>query len=242
MPLRDHFRPPVDRRHAWPGLHSAWPMHMIQRLNLLMPENYVAEPHAYLGGVAEVDVGAFEDDSTKVEGAEPSGGTAVVAMTRVSPTFSVATDLASLPDFEILIYDLDRARQLVAAIEIVSPANKDRPDHRRAFVAKWSGMLQRQVCVVVIDPVTIRQFNLYAELLGSAGLTDPSVNGEPPSIYAVSTRIFQANPAPRWDAWHYPLAVGQSLPTMPLWLTEDLCVPLELESSYEEACRTLRVT
>ena len=54
MPLRDHFRPPVDRRHAWPGLHSAWPMHMIQRLNLLMPENYVAEPHAYLGGVAEV--------------------------------------------------------------------------------------------------------------------------------------------------------------------------------------------
>ena len=38
-----------------------------------------------------------------------------------------------------------------------------------------------------------------------------------------------------------PLALGRPLPTLPLWLTEDFAVPLELEPSYEETCRILRI-
>ena len=33
----------------------------------------------------------------------------------------------------------------------------------------------------------------------------------------------------------------QPLPCLPLWLTEDLAVPLDLEASYEQTCRDLRV-
>ena len=40
----------------------------------------------------------------------------------------------------------------------------------------------------------------------------------------------------------YPLIVGQPLPTLPLWLTEDLMVPLDLEASYEAACRVLHIS
>jgi peptide/nickel transport system ATP-binding protein len=43
------------------------------------------------------------------------------------------------------------------------------------------------------------------------------------------------------ETWVHPLALGQSLPTLPLWLAENLAVPLELEQSYEETCRILRI-
>jgi hypothetical protein len=35
------------------------------------------------------------------------------------------------------------------------------------------------------------------------------------------------------QAWSHVLTVGQPLPTLPLWLTADLVVPLDLEQSYE---------
>jgi len=37
------------------------------------------------------------------------------------------------------------------------------------------------------------------------------------------------------------LTIGQSLPTLPLWLSEDFSVPLNLEESYEETCRIFRI-
>jgi hypothetical protein len=38
------------------------------------------------------------------------------------------------------------------------------------------------------------------------------------------------------------LSVGQKLPTLPLWLTEDLMVALDLEASYEATCRVLHIS
>ena len=79
-------------------------------------------------------------------------------------------------------------RRLVAAIEIVSPSNKDRPESRRAFVAKVAALLQHDVSVSLVDIVTIRQFNLYADLLELIGRSDPMFGAEPPALYAVTTR------------------------------------------------------
>jgi hypothetical protein len=42
-------------------------------------------------------------------------------------------------------------------------------------------------------------------------------------------------------AWTHTLGVGQPLPTVPLWLADNLAVPLELETSYEQTCRILRI-
>jgi hypothetical protein len=39
--------------------------------------------------------------------------------------------------------------------------------------------------------------------------------------------------------WSQVLAIGQPLPTLPLWLTQDLVVPLDLERSYEQVCSDL---
>ena len=45
---------------------------------------------------------------------------------------------------------------LLAAIEIVSPANKDRPENRRAFAAKCAALLRQGVAVSILDVVTAR--------------------------------------------------------------------------------------
>ncbi len=137
------------------------------------------------------------------------------------------------------VYDSRRGRRLVAAIEIVNPANKDRPEHRRAFVAKCAALLQNGVSVVIVDLVTTRQFNLYAEVLEFMGFADSSF--EPRPLYAAACRGTSGNDAWVLETWAPPLTLGHSLPTLPLWLTANLAVPLELEASYEDACRALRI-
>jgi hypothetical protein len=170
---------------------------------------------------------------------------------RLAPNYSAAPDLhlgdATAADFrdvdeyEVRVYDSARDRRLVAAIELVSPSNKDRPETRRAFVAKCAALLQQQVSVAIIDVVTTREFNLYAELLEFLGRTDPSLAQPPGALYAVACR--GTMPRKRWlfEAWHRGLTLGQPLPALPIWLADDLAITLDLENSYEETCRVLRI-
>ncbi len=123
----------------------------------------------------------------------------------------------------------------------VSPANKDRAERRHAFLAKCAVMLQQGVCVAIVDIVTTRSANLYRELMEFLGQPDPSFAGEEPSLYAASIRWSDRIDQWRLEAWAYPLAPGDALPTLPLWLAEDLAVPVEREATYEETCRVLRI-
>ncbi|MBY0526267.1 MAG: DUF4058 family protein [Gemmataceae bacterium] len=196
MPLRDHFRPPLDNLRHWEGFHGQWPAMIVLDLMRKLPERYFAEPRVHLGNVAE---------------------------------------------YEVRVFDAKRNSRLVAAVEIVSPSNKDRPEHRRLFVAKCAALLQNQVSVTIVDLVTTRGFNLYAELLDLIGQTDPSLGSEPPPLYAAACRTTKRGDAWSLEAWAHLLGVGEPLPTLPLWLAENLVVPLELEASYEETCRVLRI-
>ena len=65
MPLRDHFRPPVEKRHSWDELHGGWPMVIVQQLYHRLPPGFVAAPNVHLGTNFEIDVSAYEcDDRT----------------------------------------------------------------------------------------------------------------------------------------------------------------------------------
>jgi hypothetical protein len=244
MPLRDHFRPPVSKRGSWQGFHGGWPMAMVQRLAPLLPPEYTAEPRAQLGRFYEVDVDAFEDDEPKANGflsRRNGNGTATATAVVPEPTLILDADLGDQYEYEVLIYDPDQARRLVAAVEIVSPANKDRPETRRAFVSKCAALLQQGVCVSIVDLVTTRNFNLYTDRLALIDKSDPAFSPNPPSIYAVTIRSRKAEPQAKLDLWAHPLAVGQPLPQLPIWLTEDQRVMLDLEASYEDTCRVLRI-
>ena len=238
MPLRDHFRPPVDSYHAWQGFHGQWPAMLVIRLAAVLPDGFAAEPRAYLGRDFEIDVGGFEGDAVGT-GRVVANGVAVA--TAVVPTQTVEVDLADEAEYEVLVFDQQRARRLVAAVEFVSPSNKDRPEHRRAFVSKCAALLQNSVCVTIVDPVTVRHFNLYADLLETMNGSDPTLGTDPPHLYGVTCRGRKGRRRGLLDTWYHPLTIGQPLPELPLWLTEDLSVTLDLEGSYEDTCRVLRI-
>lgn len=238
MPLRDHFRSPVNDTHSWDEVHGGWPMEIVRHLRDLLPSGFRAAPNVHLGSGFEIDVTTCE--SATAPESDEGGAATLLAL---SPTLTVEADLSEQDEYEVRIYDTEHGRVLVAAIEIVSPSNKDRPNTRELFVGKLANLLQQGVCVSIVDLVSVRQANLYAELLALLGHSDPSLGETPPYLYAVTLRARQ-RPRRRTsllDAWFYPMAVGQPLPTIPLWLAPALRVMLPLETSYQETCRILGI-
>jgi hypothetical protein len=243
MPLRDHFHPPLSKKRSWEELHGQWPAMIVMALAPHLPAPYIAGPRVHLGPYFEIDVASYEKDEatgTPSLGVEEKGGVATAVWSPPQPTLEVALELPDQDEYEVRVYDTELERRLVAAVEIVSPGNKDRPESRRAFVAKCATLLRQDVSVSIVDLVTIRPFNFYAELLtfiGQAGLAP-----DPPSpLYAAACRWKPSARAARLQTWAHSLTVGQPLPILPLWLADNLAVPLELEASYEETCRILRI-
>jgi hypothetical protein len=244
MPLRDHFRPPLDSVRSCDELHGAWPTVIVMALNRTLPPRYVAAPRVHLGQHAKIDVTAYEKDEYDPDAVAPgatNGGVATAVWAPPQPTLAITTEAPDQDEYEVRVYDTKRHRRLVAAVEIVSPANKDRAEHRRLYLAKCAALLQRRVSVAIVDLVSTRQFNLYGELLEWIGQADPSLTPNRPSLYAVACRWRTAANSWRLEAWAHSLAVSQPLPTLPLWLADNLAVPLELEATYEETCRILRI-
>jgi hypothetical protein len=195
MPLRDHFRAPLDDLTSWEGFHGQWPAMIVLALARQLPCRYITAPRL----------------QTSVNG------------------------------YEVCVHDNERGRRLVAAVEIVSPANKDRPEHRRAFVAKCVALLEQLVSVTIIDLVTTRNFNLFRELLDMTGQAVQFWESDPPPLYAVACRGTKKDDSWLLETWAHTLTLGQPLPTLPLWLADNLSVPLELEASYEATCQALRI-
>jgi hypothetical protein len=174
VPLRDHFRPPVSRRSSWEGFHGGWPAVIVQKLLPSLPTRLVAEPRVHLGSYYKIDACPLEnaEDAQPAIGSGQGSGVGVATAPQAPPVPTLTLD-AEFPEqdaYEVLIFDLERDRRLVAAVEIVSPANKDRPESRQLFVAKCFNLLRQDVCVWMIDLVTIRQFKLYCELLALLGV------------------------------------------------------------------------
>jgi hypothetical protein len=237
MPLRDHFHSPVNDKHRWDAVHGQWPAEIVRTLFDILPAGFVAEPQVYHGAPFEVDVPMTEDDARPPDAEEGAGGTAVLT----APTLTVPADLSTLDEYEVRVYDTDRERTLVAAVELVSPANKDRPETRDQFTSKVAALLRQDVCVAVVDVVTTRQANLYAELLARLGRSDPNL-GDPPALYAITLRGRKPKKKrPLLDAWYFPLTLGRPLPAIPLWLSPTLRIELPLEPSHQEVCRLLRI-
>ena len=238
MPLRDHFRPPLDDVHSWDELHGGWPMMIVQELIEVLPEPYFAAPGVHLGTLYEVDIGTYRRPLAEAD--EPSGA-AVATYTPPKPTLTLEPRLPNQDVYEVRIYDSRRNRQLVAAIEIVSPSNKDRPENRATFVAKAATLLKNNICVSIVDVVSTFDFNLYAELMGFLNGVDPALGSEPSPMYAATLRMRYEDRRRMMDNWYHRLAVGEPLPTLPIWLTESKAISLDLESSYQETCRALRI-
>jgi hypothetical protein len=135
---------------------------------------------------------------------------------------------------------LPEGKTLVGVIELVSPANKDRPDHRRAFAVNCLSYLHRGIGVLVADIVSERHSNLHHELLTLLGETSPADLPKGSFLYAVAYRPSRREESNLLDLWPEPLVLGPGLPVLPLALKGLSCVPVDLEETYtgaRERCR-----
>jgi hypothetical protein len=239
MPLID-LRNPRHALFTRESFNHGWPVLLTMRLNEILPEEFIAVESPRFGRGLEIDIGAFERESD----AEPmtNGAVAVATQTMTwAPPAPTRTIVGVFPDvFEVRVFLREGVGRLVAAIELVSPSNKDRPEEREAFVAKCASYLKDGVSVVIIDTVTARSGNLHAALLK---LLEQAAGDDVENVplYAASYRPVKRHQEDFCDIWAYPLKVGEALPTLPLRLTGDLFVPLELEATYADSCRRHRI-
>ncbi len=237
MPLHDHFHRPLRGIAPWTTLHGAWATCLMGQLNRGgLPHGYIARQQVHLGTTLQIDVAAIEEEEPPVANGDPaSGGTATAIWAPAKPSLIVRTNLADLDVLEVRVL-LEEDMDLVGAIELVSPGNKDRQENRAVFVSKVAGYLQEKVGVIVVDVVTDRQASLHAELLELLSAPEDVTVAFTPGLYAVAYRATGKGKRSRVEMWTSGLALGEPLPVLPLWIASGWSVPVDLEKAYTAAC------
>ncbi|HTU89074.1 MAG TPA: DUF4058 family protein [Gemmataceae bacterium] len=241
MPLLDHFHPPLSSERRWESFHSSWATRLADALTeRWLPPNYIAEEHAHFGPSIEIDVATFERETTS---AAEGGGVATVGPKVWAPPAADGSFAAVFPDtFEVRVLCTDTGPKLVAAIELVSPGNKDRASERRAFAIKCGSYLYQGISVIIVDIVTNRRANLHNEILQLMDGADSLRLSAESSLYAVAYRPLRRGKEDVIDVWRSPLALGRPLPTLSLGLCADLVIAVDFEETYAEACLRKRLT
>jgi hypothetical protein len=227
MPLHD-WR---DDR-GWNSLQLVWQAQLLEWIQPRLPAGY----RAYLGSVPALTidapngrpgVGLRRWERESAEGASGTGSpplpepdTEAVAVFELDPQTAVQIDLHG---------------QLIAAIEIVSPRNKDRPDARQRYLGRYLGYIRQGVHLMLIDVLPRPADFSFADVLAAnLRLEQPPC----PVPFAVSYRV--GEPVPEgtvMGVWRRPLEVGGPLPTIPLALTTAQAIPIDLEYTYGESAR-----
>ena len=176
-----------------------------QRLNSSLPEEYIAQPSVRLGDSMEIDIA---DTRTRVAArfscrpCRGPGALMVASWAPAQPKILLDTELPEPSEYVVNIYTHDEFR-LVAAIELVSPSNKDRPENRKTFINKCEALLKSEVCVTIVDVVTSRTANLYGELLDELAAERTAVSRS--VIYAVTCRGRRLGPRWQLESWEHEL-------------------------------------
>ncbi len=167
MPLLDHFHPPLSDRRHWHAFHNSWATYLSSQLNALLPDGYFAEANVQYG--IDIDVAAFE---------EPGAFDPIAGWVPPPPRTSVPLELLGAV-VEVGIFSRSGGPTLAGAVELISPANKDRQSHRDALVSKCASYLQAGIGLVLVDVVTERSADVHRELLMRLGGCRPGAGRAP---------------------------------------------------------------
>jgi hypothetical protein len=163
MPLLDHFHPPLSEQRHWESFHASWANEIMAALNNgALPAGYFADTQVHFGAQIEIDVATLHSSGQPVASPADNGGVAV----QTEPATGVLLMPAIFPDtIEVQVLQRSGGPTLVAAIELIGPRNKDRPEARRAFAVKVAAYLQLGIGVLIVDIVADRHANLHDELI-----------------------------------------------------------------------------
>ena len=85
-----------------------------------------------------------------------------------------------------------------------------------------------------------RAANLHNEIVAALG-ADHARMGDDVELYGAAYRPVVRDGETEVDVWCVRCEVGAALPVLPLRLRGDLFVPVDFESTYQEACRRRRI-
>ena len=204
----------------WTTLHHSLGTEIVRQLAPRLRPRYVALPVErfvidIVSGVSVTTASIYPD--VGVTEAQPQAQGHAGATT-VSAPLRLATSMPeAVPHVSIEIRET-RQRQLVTAIEILSPTNK-RGEGRREYVTKRQRLLLSAVHLIEIDLLRL-------------GERVPMQQPLPNAAYFVL--LSRAEERPLMDVW--PLAFADALPTVPVpLLPGDADVLLDLQAAFMAA-------
>jgi nucleoside-diphosphate-sugar epimerase len=230
MPVHDWTRVLAGTFHDF---HNGWIIHLKEGLNEGgLPAGYYAQSEQHTG-LSIADVITLRS-SESPRGPSSTDETGAVAVAAAPPQASQRLVAAPVPRPRTVTVRHASGHHVVALIEIVSPANFDRPDSVRAFTRKASDALRSGVHLLIVD-------------LFPPGRHAP--RGMPERVWRRLTRrtyrvpddrpltlaAFVAGPQP--EAYLDHVAVGATLRDRPLFLSAARYVPVPLEATYQAAYR-----
>ncbi|MGD0041527.1 MAG: DUF4058 family protein, partial [Isosphaeraceae bacterium] len=224
--IHDWTRVDVGLFHAF---HQSWIITLSRALNTgVLPPDYFALPEQSIRGPVP-DVLTLRLSSG---GEEPTGRTtAELALAAAPPR----TRLVRRAEDWIYVSKADRITvrdqygQIVAVVEIISPGNKASNNELRTFVEKTSNLIAQGVHLLVIDlfPPSKRDPQGIHKAIWDEFVEE---DFELPADQRLTLAAYDAEPPP--VAYVEPVAVGQPLPDMPLFLKPEFYVPAPLEDTY----------
>jgi hypothetical protein len=225
MPIHDWTRVRANRFHDF---HQSWTIAIRNALNAgLLPEGFFAMVEQRTGG-PEPDVVTLE---LQPPPGSPSGGLAV----EVNPptaryvTRSEAAGYAKKAN-RITVRHPDG--DVVAILEVVSPGNKDSRHAIRSFARKAVEMLHAGVHLLIVDlfPPSRRDPQGIHKVIWDRVRDEPFTlpPDKPLTVASYSTGA-------EITAYVEPVAVGDPLPDMPVFLTAGRYVLCPLEATYQTA-------
>jgi hypothetical protein len=226
VPIHDWTRVDAGLFHAF---HQSWVVKLCDALNRgVLPPDYFALPEQSIRGPIP-DVLTLRLSSGFSEPAGTSSGLTVAA-------FPPRARLVARAEEAVYVRKADRISvrhrhgQIVAVVEVVSPGNKSSQNGLRTFVENTSDLIEQGIHLLVIDlfPPTKRDpFGIHKAIWDEFAEQDFKLPADKP----LSLAAYDAGPPP--IAYVEPVAVGEELPEMPLFLKPDFYVPAPLEASYE---------
>ncbi len=217
-------------------MHHLWITELLRWVKPRLPSGY----RAYIGPAPLLAVGApgvrpdvrvhqwLDIPDSEGEGVAPESS--CPPLEQLEPEMELA--VATLDPGTALL--VEQQGRLVAAVELVSPRNKDRPTAREAYLARYLGYLLEAVHLMLIDvhrrPVG---FSFADRIAAELSIARDSL----PAPSAVSYRVGEpAATGGRYLAiWPRRLGPGAILPTLPLPLNVDSSVLVNLERTYSAA-------
>jgi hypothetical protein len=231
MPIHDWSRVPDGTFHDF---HVSWIPKIKNTLNRgILPAGYYALAEQ-IAGTVEPDVltlQAIGDDADE-RASEAGGGTAVaVQPPRVSIRAKLDQTRYARKANRIVIRHQSSDR-VVALIEVVSAGNKSSQRDFKAFLDKATAAIFDGIHLSLVDlhPPTSRDpQGIHGAIWSELG--DSSYKAPPNKPLAIAAYV--GNPS--FSAFVEPLAVGDPLPALPVFLTPERYVEVPLEDSYMAA-------